>query len=337
VPGSVSAVVVVYGGSEAAWGCVQSLLGQSAPPDEVIVVDNHPLEEAADLLEHQAADVRVLRPGANLGYTRACELAARAASGEWLFFLNPDAEAEPTCLERLLDAADEGVGVLGAQVLMADGQMVNAGHNPVHLSGLCWSGGLSRPRETAAPRDVACVSGAALAIRSELFHRLGGHSPGLSMYHDDVDLCWRARLAGATVRYAPAAVVRHDYAFDKGLRKWFLLEHNRAWTVLANYGVPTLVSLAPLLLATELAIARQARREGWWPEKRRAWRRLAGELGELRRWRARVQAGRTVSDSAIIDAFTGVIDSPLLSGSLLDRANPWMERYRRLVLWLLRP
>lgn len=337
MPGTVSAVVVAYGEAEAVHRCVASLLGQSVPPEEVIVVDNHPLEEAAGLLAREAADVRTLRPGANLGYTRACELAAREAGGEWLFFLNPDAEAEHTCLERLLEAGDAGVGVLGAQVLMADGKMVNAGDNPVHLSGLCWSGGLGRPRETAAPRDVACVSGAALAIRAGLFDRLGGHSPGLSMYHDDVDLCWRARLAGAAVRYVPAAVVRHDYAFDKGRHKWFLLEHNRAWNVLANYGAPALIALAPLLLATELAIARQAHREGWWPEKRRAWRRLGGDLGELRRWRARVQAGRAVGDAAIIDAFAGAIDSPLLASPLLDRANPWMERYRRLVLWLLGP
>ena len=79
------------------------------------------------------------------------------------------------------------------------------------------------------------------------------------------------RLAGWDVRFQPRATVTHDYAFDKGSRKWFYLERNRAWTVLTCYSGRSLVLLAPLLLASEAAIVLKARREGWWPEKRAAW------------------------------------------------------------------
>jgi GT2 family glycosyltransferase len=334
---TVSAVIVAYGAAEASVAAVRGLLAQTRPPAEVIVVDNHPDAATAGLLERAALPgVHVLRPGRNVGYCRACDLAAERARGEWLFFLNPDAHAAPDCLERLLGAAEPGVGLLGAQVLLPGGLTVNAGDNPVHVTGVSWSGRYGEPREDGPPRDVACVSGAALAVRAELYRELGGHCPGFVMYYDDVDLAWRARLAGARVRFVPGAVVEHDYRFERGAGKWFQLEHNRTWALLSNYGGRTLLLLAPLLAATELAIARQARRDGWWPAKRRAWAAVARELPALRRWRLRVQEARRVPDAAIVAGLAGTFATPLLDGPSA-RANQWMERYRRLVLRVLGP
>jgi GT2 family glycosyltransferase len=330
VAATVSAVIVAYENPDAARETVRALLAQTA---EVIVVDNDPRGTTAEALAGAGMrDVRVLRPGRNLGYCRACDLAVEQARGEWVLFVNPDATPEPDCVERLMEAAEPGVGILGAQVLLPDGATINAGDNPVHLSGVSWSGGYGTPRERGGPRDVTSVSGAALAIRSELYRQLGGHCPGFFMYYDDVDLAWRARLAGARVRYVPAAVVRHDYAFVKGGAKWFQLEHNRGWALLSNYALRSLVVLAPLLLAAEAAIALQARRDGWWPEKARAWRTLARELPAIRRWRRSVQSGRRVGDDVILAGLVGTMATPLVESPLLARANPWMERYRRLVL-----
>jgi GT2 family glycosyltransferase len=149
------------------------------------------------------------------------------------------------------------------------------------------------------------------------------------MYYDDVDLAWRARMLGERVRFVPAATVTHDYAFDRGAEKWFQLEHNRTWAVLSNYRTATLVALAPLLLAVEAAVAIRAHREGWGLQKRRAWAALARDRRALISWRRAVQAGRVVSDGAILARMTATMDTPLLDSALVRRANPWMERYRR--------
>ena len=74
------------------------------------------------------------------------------------------------------------------------------------------------------------------------------------MYCEDLDLSLRLRLAGWEVGIAPAARVEHAYDFDKGARKWFLLERNRWWTILADYPPRLLALLAPGLLAQELAL-----------------------------------------------------------------------------------
>jgi GT2 family glycosyltransferase len=215
VPADVSAIVVSYADAIAAAATARTLLEQSAPPLEVLVVDN-----GSDLHEGAVAwpdGVRVLSPAGNAGYVRACNRAASEARGRWLLFLNPDAPAERDCLARLRAAAEEpDVAVVGAQVLLPGGERVNAGDNPVHLSGLCWSGRYGEPRERGLARDVLAVSGAALMVRADVFAALGGFEPGYFMYHDDVDICWRARLAGWRVRYVPEATVVHDYAFEKG-------------------------------------------------------------------------------------------------------------------------
>jgi GT2 family glycosyltransferase len=315
---------------------IGSLRAQTRPPAEILVIDNHPEGAPGSALEAAGEPVRVVRSGRNLGYPNACNLAAEHARERWMFFLNPDAHAEPDCLERLLDAAADGVAIAGAQVLLDDGVTVNAGDNPVHLSGLSWSGRYLEPREDGPPRDVAAVSGAACLIRTSAFRWLGGHCPSFFLYHDDVDIAWRARMAGWRVVFVPSAVIRHDYEFEKGARKWFCLEHNRLWYVLANYEVRTLLLLAPLLLAAEAAIALLAIRDGWAPQKLRAWAAIVRERGELRRWRAHVQARRRRPDAELLGALTARLDTPLVRAPLTTRAAPALEGYRRAVLALSR-
>jgi GT2 family glycosyltransferase len=329
---SVCAIVVSYREPAMTRRAVASLRAQTRPPDAIVVVDNDPAGGLGDV-----DGARVVRPRANLGYTRGANLGAAACpETDWVLCLNPDAVAAPDCLERLLGAAEPGTAVLGAQVLLADGVRVNAGDNPVHLTGLSWSGRYELPREDGPPRDVAAVSGAALLVRRAVWAELGGLTERFFLYHDDVDLAWRSRLLGWQVRFVPQATVLHDYEFGKGNEKWLYLERNRSWTVLTLYRLRTLVLLAPLLLATEAAIVLAAARQGWLREKLRAWWALVRWLPALFSARRRLQRTRRVPDAQLLAQHVAVVDTPMLSGRLLDRVNPWMERYRDLVMRAVR-
>jgi len=326
----VSAVVVSFSDPMATRAAVLSLAGQTIAPAEILVVDNHPGQRARAALED--LDVIFLEPGRNLGFTGAVELAAARATGRWLLLLNPDAIAEPECLARLLDTTQDDVAIVGAQVLLADGVRVNAGDNPVHLTGISWAGRYLQLREDGPARDVACVSGAAMLVRAAAFEEVGGFAPGFFVYQEDVDLAWRARAAGWRVRFCPGACVRHDYEFQKGQAKWFWLERNRLWTVLTNYEPGTLVRLAPLLLAAEGAVLVSACRGGWLGAKLRSYAALGRALPALVRWRRHVQQSRTAPDTAVVALMTARICTPVLDGPILRAANQWMERYRRLAL-----
>jgi GT2 family glycosyltransferase len=330
-PAPVTAVIVAFGEPESVLRAVHGLLAQTRPPSQVVVIDNHPDEASAAAVEAAQLPAEVVRPGRNLGYARASDLAAERATQPWILFVNPDAEPAPDCVETLLEATAADVAAVGAQILLPGGEQVNAGDNPLHLTGLSWSGRYLEPREDGPARDVASVSGAGLMIRTATFNGIGGHCPAFFMYHDDVDLCWRARLAGWRVVFVPRARIEHDYVFEKGSRKWFEMEHNRIWTVLANYEARTLALLAPLLLAFELAIAVLALRDGWWPEKRRGWAAVVRERGELRRWRRHVQGLRACPDAVILARMTGRLDTPLVSAPGTGAAGAILDAYRRLL------
>lgn len=337
VAARVTAVVVSFSDPTATVRALESLLAQSVQPVEVLVVDNDPRGAGAAAIEAhgRAASVRVLRPGANVGYTKAANLAASQARGEWLFFLNPDAVAERDCLERILQAVDgPDVAIVGAQVLLPDGR-TNAGANPINLAGISWAGGYGHPREHGPPRDTAAVSGAALLARRDAFNGAGGLCPFFFLYVDDTDLAWRMRLAGQRVRYQPEAVVVHDYQFDKGSQKWFYLERNREWTLLSNLQLRTLVLLAPVLLLTEAAIVLRAATEGWLKEKFHAWGSLLTHLPRLIRWRRAVQSRRRTPDGQILRAFVGGLETDLIPTRLPRWINPCMERYRLILVRIL--
>ncbi len=334
---AIAAIVVSYADPVAPARAIQSLLRQSRVPAEVLAVNNDPEGATARALAASgiSSKVRIVHPGANLGYTGAANLAARAASSEWLFFLNPDAVASIDCLERLLEAVDDDeVAIVGAQVLLPDGR-VNAGDNPVNIAGISWSGGYGRPREHGLARDTAAVSGAALLVRREAFLELGGLCPHFFLYVDDTDLAWRMRLSGRRVRYCPEAVVVHDYKFEKGAHKWFYLERNRAWALISNLRLCTLVLLAPVLLIAEALVLTRAISEGWLAEKARAWISLLGQAPDLLRWRRSVQLTRNVSDYQVLYRFSAGIETQLIDTGLPRWVNPCMERYRRLLLRLL--
>jgi GT2 family glycosyltransferase len=307
---------------------VDRVLEQSVPPGEVVLVDNNPSGVlAAVLAEHRS--VRVISPASNLGYAPACDLAVRSMEAEWVLFLNPDAVPAPNLIEQLLGAASDLTGIVGAQVLLADGA-VNAGDNPLHLSGLSWSGRFMEQREHGPPRPVAVASGAALMVRRADFLHVGGYHRSYFLYHDDVDLCWRMRIAGREVRFVPEATVVHSYEFEKGnYKKWFWLERNRLWTVLSNYDRTTLWLLSPLLIATELGVSFLAIRDGWWREKVRAWRDLWRQRSELRRWRTDVQALRVAPDRELVRLQTANLDTPLIVFPARRSVNALLRAYSR--------
>jgi GT2 family glycosyltransferase len=335
---TITAVIVCYEAEpEEIRAVVDDLLAQTLPPSEILIVDNGQGGLLADSLRGYAPEVHAIAAGSNLGYNRAVNLAAARASGDYLLCLNPDARAQSECLAHLARAADADsqVALVGAQILLEDGLTRNAGANPLHPTGISPSGGYGEPREQGEPRDVAVVSGACCLIRRAAFIALGGFAEDLFMYYDDVDLGWRAHIAGMRVVYCPDATVTHSYEFARHGRKWFYLERNRLFSVLANYEVRTLILLSPLLLATELGLLAVAARGGWLSQKLESYSSLFALRRNLLAQRRAVQASRRCADAEVLDFFQDRLDSALLPRRAAALANmfclPYLYLLRRLV------
>jgi GT2 family glycosyltransferase len=308
---SLSVIVVTYRTGEELAPLLDGLAAQREPSDQVIVVDNASGDGTAALAgRHHAVDA-VVETGANLGFAAGCNAGAAVANGDVLLFLNPDAIPEPGALAALRSGPPGWDAWMGI-VMLPDGLRVNTAGGELNFLGLAWAGrfGDSVEHLPVDPFEVPFLSGACLAIRRRAWDELGGFPEEYFMYHEDVELSLRLRLAGARFGALPAARVRHDYEFAKGSMKWRLLERNRWWTVLRTYPGPLLAAVVPLMVAAELPVLAVAARDGWWREKLRADLDVVRSLPRVIQDRRAVQSTRNVSVSAFAEPIAGTLDSP---------------------------
>ena len=279
-----SVIVVTYNSSAALAAALPPLVVQLDPHDELVIVDNDSSDETLSVVLDLAPAATVIETGGNVGFAAAANAGAAVASGDLLVFLNPDAMAAPDFADAIAAPLrdDRGWAAWMGLVTAESGSVVNTNGGVVHFTGIAWAGEAGRPAPgtLAGPREAAFLSGACLAIPRAHWDRAGGFAEAFFMYHEDVDLSLRLRLAGGRLGVEPTAIVDHDYEFAKGPEKWRALERNRWATIVRCYPGRLLFVLAPALLATELALLIVAAAGGWLPQKLRgtaeALRRLPG-------------------------------------------------------------
>ncbi len=332
---SVSVVTVAYQTGSSLTRCLDSLTGEA---DEVLVVDNG--DGGPEIEEARRRDgVRVLEPGENLGFGGANNVAASEATGDVLAFLNPDTVVAPGAIAQLARTLeDPKVGIAMARLrLLDDPEKLNSSGVQVHVTGIGWAGGFGEPADTVDRlQDVPAPSGTAMAIRAETFRELGGFAEELFMYLEDLELGWRARLAGYRVVLDPAADVFHEYEYKRNPRKSYFLERNRLVFVLSSYSARQLLLLSPLLVATELGMVAIAAREHWLGDKVAGWGWLARHARLVARRRRSTQQLRSVRDRDLAAYMTptfapGMVPVP----ALLRAANPVVGGYWKLVRKML--
>ncbi|MEI7032500.1 glycosyltransferase [Streptomyces pratensis] len=137
---------------------------------------------------------------------------------QWLWLLHDDCAPEPDALAEMLRVVDTDrhAAIVGPKLRgwYDRKQLLEVGVS-IADSGRRWTG-LDRREQDQGQHDqvrtVLSVSSAGMLIRRDVFEELGGFDRGLPLMRDDVDLCWRAHLAGHRVLVAPDAVLRHAEA-----------------------------------------------------------------------------------------------------------------------------
>lgn len=332
-----SVVIVAYNSGPALTRCLDSLRAEGGE-HEVVVVNN--AERAAEIEDAAArSDVRVLEPGENLGYAGGSNLGAREATGDVLVFLNPDTTVGKGAIGELVRAlGDESVAIaMGRLLLMDRPEVLNAAGCKIHVSGLAWSDRYGEPAASVSEtQEITYANGSVLAIRTALFHELGGFTDELFIYHEDLELGWRARMKGYRIVLEPRADILHEYEYSRNPTKNYYLERNRLIFVGSAYSARMLVLLAPVLVATELGLVALAWRQHWLRDKLAGWRWLGANLGWLAGHRRRLQRARTVPDRELAPHLTAVVDPKMVAvPAAVARANKVVDAYWRLVRRLL--
>ena len=193
--------------------------------------------------------------------------------------------------------------------------------------------------EDLTPGEIAYASGAAVMYRADLLRRIGALDEYLWLYHEDLELGWRIRLAGYKNVLAEKSIAYHHYEFSRSIQKWFWMERNRWIVLLTHLRWRTILLLAPALLITELAIYIAAVRNGWIKEKFLSCVDVLSpsSLKNIAAKRRVSQEFRKVSDREIVEMFTSKIEHQETASHLMTIViNPCMNLVWSIIKILIR-
>lgn len=229
-----SVIVVTYNSGAQIEACLRALALQDC---EIIVVDNASLDDTVarvKALEEQLP-LQLLTVSRNLGFAGGVNQGVRAASGEVLLVLNPDAVAEPGAIDAMLACmATSGASAVGGALLESDGHpakgfafrriptltallfevlLVNQAWpgNPVNRGYRCLDADYSQQQQVEQP------AGACLAVTRKAWDSVQGMDADFyPVWFEDVDFCKRLLEEGGKILYCPSARFHHRGAHSVG-------------------------------------------------------------------------------------------------------------------------
>jgi GT2 family glycosyltransferase len=221
--------------------CLAALSRQTFRDFETIVVDDGSTDDSRGFLAREQPQVRVVTNEKNLGFARSVNAGIRAARGDTVVLLNDDTEVAPQWLAEIARAFDENphAGMVACKLRLFDQRdRLHSAGDFYRADGIPGNRGVweKDAGQYDDARGVFGACGGAAAYRKAMLDEIGGFDEALGSYCEDVDLNWRARLAGYAVAYAPRAIVYHKVsATGGGALASFFVGRNFIWVIAKNY------------------------------------------------------------------------------------------------------
>ena len=307
----VSVLIPNWNGARLLPLCLRALQAQTFRDFEIVVVDNASTDDSLTLLTRDFPDVRVCALDANRFFAGAVNHGIRATTSEIVVLLNNDTEAEATWLEKLIRALDANprAGMAATKLRLFDeraklhsaGDFYRADGVPGNRGVWEIDNGQYDGAQNPPPLFGAC--GGACAYRRAMLDDIGLLDEDLEFNCEDVDLNWRARLAGYDCAFAPRAIVYHMLSASGGGKfSSYYVGRNFIAVLAKNYPRALWQKYRGAILRAQWQITRDALR-AWRGDAARA--RLRGQVAgilSLPRYlqkRKSVQALKRVSDADI--------------------------------------
>ena len=236
----------------------------------VVVADNASTDDSIPFLQSYYPLVRVIPLKENFGFSQGYNEALKMVEADYYVLLNSDVEVAPSWIEPVIELMerDRQVGACQPKLL----QYHNRGSFEYSGASGGWIDLLGYPfargrifdncevdnGQYDAVEPVFWSSGAAMFVRAELYHRLGGLDEYFFAHQEEIDFCWRLQRAGFTVYCCPQSVVFHvgGGTLPKGnSRKVFLNFRNNLIMMAKNMRMGEAVWKIPLRLLLDVVSA----------------------------------------------------------------------------------
>lgn len=265
---------------------------------------------------------------------------------DYVFLQNGDLKLHPKAIEEAIELAESDKKIGSAQSLVFywdDHGKVNVSGGVIHVAGYGYARDNLKSIEDVEYKngeEIAYSSGAAVLYRVSALEKVGFLEEGFFMYHEDLELGLRLRIAGYKNVLASGSWAYHDYNFSRNPKKFAWTELYRWVVVLAYFKLPTIILMMPLWLLIEAGTWLMALKGGWL--KAKLW--ACGEWFKPRTWkllwnmRRRAQRLRTVPDKELMEFVTGTIEAQEQHNAIVENiANPAIRLIlavkKRIIFW----
>ena len=291
---SVLAVIVAHNPGHFFEETLESFANQDYPRLEVVVVDTANDSQLAARVQKHLPDASILDASDTDGFSEAANAILDTHLTPLFLFICHDDVALASDAIRLLvvESLRSNAGIVGPKIVdWQDPSRLQ--HVAYVVDRLAGATDVVEPNEIDQEQydgvvDVFAVPSAAILIRTDLFRKLQGFDPQIPFYGEDVDLCFRAQLAGARVMAVPDAKVRHREKLSERCETLDATKQrsrHQLRTVMVTSSVPSLCYLLPIALLfsiTESAVALTQRNFSQIGKIWRAWSWNLARIDEIR-------------------------------------------------------
>ena len=230
---------------------------------DIVVIDNHSEDLSIDFVTEWYPEIKVVELSRNYGFAAGYNKGLKDIHTEFIVIINSDVQVTENWLDPIIDAmkADNTIGAAqpGIKSLEDKSSFEYAGAAGGFIDALGYPFCRGRIFNTTEKDqgqykeaiEVFWTSGAAMVIRNKLFKEIGGFDGGFFAHQEEIDLCWRIKMAGYSVHCLPESVVYHegggtlDY---QNPRKDFLNFRNNLYLLTKNMYLTSLLWLIPIRL-----------------------------------------------------------------------------------------
>ena len=256
----VSIIILNYNAGNLLLNCVDSVFKSTYPNFEVLVVDNISADNSHVICKEKFEKIQLIENKENLGYCEGNNVGIRNANGEFIIILNPDTIVEPNWLNHLMSAYNKfGEGLYQPKFFSLNEKLViQSTGNMLHIFGF----GFARDKGKIDNEKIKSIekinyaSGTCLFTSKIVLDKIGLLDPFLFLYHDDLDLGWRAAHIGINSFYVPKSIIYHaeSYSIKWSSKKFYWLERNRKYCLLTHYSKETYAKMRLSLFLVDLCV-----------------------------------------------------------------------------------
>lgn len=346
----VAVIIVNYNGEKYLPDCLESIAKVNYNGlFKVVVVDNNSEDNSLPIIKSfDNLQIKLIENEKNLGFAEGNNMGIRWAMEngfDYVYLLNQDTIVEPDFLSRAVELAksdDKISSVQSLLLLWPKRDKINSWGNEIHYLGFGYSGGYKRKYNESKIKDkeINYSSGAGCLLKLKALKEIGLFDSDLFMYHEDLDLGWRMKLAGYKNMLASKSIVYHKYEFSRSIKKFYYMERNRYIVILKNYKWATLFLIGPALDFMELGMLLFSFFNGTYKQRFKVYKYIfnSKNLEAIFDKREKVQRLRKTSDRTISKNFAGSIDFQDLKNPILKYfVNPLFNFYwliaKLFILW----